>query len=116
MALSRRTLEEMEVGARQVAKNEGREDITPDYMEKVLNTYARYAQLLQWNRDGVIEIRRVRRATGHISETKIETEIIVGDNIFKDNNANVDGTWPTELMFAQIALAVAAGQGRKKDS
>lgn len=83
-------------------------------MEAVLNTQQRYLQLKQWERDGVIEIEmQTRYHTNAKDEPARSTLIRVGEHTFSDPIGEERGQWPSELLMAQVALAVMAGQGRK---
>jgi hypothetical protein len=111
MPLSEQTLAELDAGVRQLAKNAGAE-LPPEYMERVVATQARMAQLKRWEREGAITVEWSMRVSTSNKESAIKrTFIHVGPHTFNDIPAEEAGCFPSEVLIANIALALAAGEG-----
>lgn len=120
MALSDRTIEEMRAGALAVAKHAGANGLDEAYMEAMLRTQVRAAWLKTLAREGRIMIETVsenRHKVGHNGTQLVAYNVVhVGDNKFRDEVAELTGAWPSEVLTAQIVLALGAGEAEKDDA
>lgn len=114
MPLSEKTLAEMRAGAEAVARFAGANGLTPEYMEAMVRTQQRAAWLKDLEKLGHLRIERVARLRTNDKALEARTVVYVGDNTFEDPSAEMTGAWPSEVVCAQIALALTAGQGVKK--
>lgn len=112
--ITERTRQEMEAGARVVASNTGM--VTgPEYMDAVLRTADRYAQLQAWEAEGRL---RLVKQVGHDQygggTRERWVEVRIGRFTFDSRKPEYQaaGSFPSELMFAQIALALNAQQDK----
>ena len=116
MALSEKTLLEMEAGARALAKFNSDDLMSAEQMENTLKIAHRYAQYQKWERDGLISTEWILcypyivRENGRPQRFR---QIHCGSLVFTDRDAEEHGSFPSELLIAQIALALAAGQDKK---
>lgn len=121
MALSNRTLAEMRAGAEQIAANAGRE--FDGDMEKLLanltNVAERSDAIKRWEREGLLTIE-TRLSWDHRAEdtnagrTKaILHHITNGPTLEESAEALAFGGYPSELLVAQIALAIASCRGKE---
>jgi len=114
MPLSDRTLAEMQAGAKQVLRNQGSDEelFTPEYWQTVRNTQERMRALRVWERKGLIHIETIFEPDPlNTNKVKARHKIIhVGENKFEDYDAETAGSWPSEVMITEIALALAAGE------
>lgn len=116
MPLSQQTIDEMKAGMRQVAEHAGKDGVDPEYMAALIRTGIRANWLKTLERENKITITRVpRRDTGNKDCGRGEDVYVVhvGDNQFEDINGQMTGQWPSEVLVAQVALALAAGEGDK---
>lgn len=109
--LSARTIAEMKAGAETLAAHAGKNGIDPEYMEAMIRTQQRASWLKALEKDGKIKIERLIRqhsnSDRHIPPT---TVVHIGTETFDDVNAELTGSWPSEVLVARIAMALAAGQ------
>lgn len=119
MALSQKTIDEMKAGMSQVAANDGG-IISAEYMSAMIRTGVRAKWLRDREKEGKLRIVKVQR-----SQTNFKRE---GDNwvyevhmgkdhtlqVFLDDNACLMGSWPTEILMANVALALGAGIGQEE--
>lgn len=113
MPLSEQTIAEMKAGMGAVAKAEGRQ-IDSDYMDAMIRTGIRAKWLADQQKSGKIRIEKVvRRNTGGAKTPGDAFEFVVhvGLEQFTDPNACLLGYWPSEVLLAQVALALGAGVG-----
>lgn len=113
MPLSEQTIAEMKAGMGAVAKAEGRE-IDSNYMDAMIRTGIRAKWLKDREKAGQIRIEKVLRR--YTSGAKMpgdgfEFVVHVGLEQFTDPNACLLGYWPSEVLLAQVALALGAGVG-----
>ena len=109
MALSEKTILEMEAGARAVAKYNSDDPMSVEQMENTLKIAHRYAQYQKWEREGRISTYTLR---GDDRPQRFR-QIHYGSLVFTDRDAEEHGSFPSELLIAQIALALTAGQDKK---
>lgn len=116
MPLSEKTLDEMRAGALEVAKNAGAGFVDPAYMEAMIRTQQRAQFLKSLEQEGKIRIERVLRP--HTSDIEKrhgyngqKTLVWVGQHSFEDPSGELTGAWPSEVLVANVALALAAGEG-----
>lgn len=118
--ISDRTLAEMTEGARMNKVHAGDvTKITPEYMETIIRTQQRAAQIKAWEKSGHIRVEYAfRRNTGDKTEPLQSTIVHVklkggGETQFEDIEAQKNGAWPSEVLVANIALAIMANQGKE---
>lgn len=113
MGLSAQTIAEMKSGMTAVAKADGRE-VDPEYMDAMIRTGIRAKWLMDLQKAGKIKIEKVPRRNTSAVKTLGDTLVYVvhiGKETFEDVNACVTGAWPSEILTAQVALALGAGVG-----
>lgn len=116
MPLSEKTLAEMAAGAEAVAKHLGKSGIDPEYMESMVRTQQRAMFLQNLDREGKIRVERKTRPRTNdpMSGPQTTTVVHVGTNSFDDPSGEMIGAWPSEVLVAQVAMALAAGEGEKE--
>jgi len=109
---------EMAAGAQAVANQSGKV-LPADYMDAILRTADRHAQLKAWEAEGRIHIeKRVSYPPYDAAETGGLTvrwiEIRIGSKLkFDTRETEQDmGSFPSELLIARIALALEANQDK----
>lgn len=124
MPITDRTLAEMEAGARAVGKARDAATLgfSTDYMERLVNTQKRAAQLRAWDKEGFIKIEVV--STLKVASTPDGREhhipihrrvVYCGDSWFEDELLTEQlGGWPSEELTANVALAVMSGEHNRK--
>lgn len=110
--LSARTIAEMKAGAETLAAHAGKNGIDPEYMEAMIRTQQRASWLKALEKDGKIRIERMispqhLNTDRHIPAT---TVVHIGTETFDDVNAELTGSWPSEVLVARIAMALSSGQ------
>lgn len=119
MPFTEQTKQEMIAGARAVAAANGLHvTITPDYMEAVFNTQKRMAAIRAWEKEGVIAIEKRQTVATQQPGWPYQrfvtwTVVHVGPHEFEDRDAEMKGIFPSELLLAQVALCLAAGEAEK---
>lgn len=109
----------MEAGARQIAAAKG-EPLSPEYMDAVLRTQQRHAQLRRWENDGKVRVDHTwRYQNGNVRykhdglderDPGYSTIIVRPRNRdldavqFTDKEAEANGSFPSEVLIANIAL------------
>lgn len=101
MALIQKTIDEMTAGAKELARQRGESELPPGYMEAIIRTQQRRKLLTSWEKQGKITIERV-----------VYNRIHIGSLSFDDIDAEKVGGYPSEVLIANIALALDAGQGK----
>jgi hypothetical protein len=124
MPLSDKTLAEMEAGALALANQHGENALPPGYMEAMtgymeamIRRQERHRLLKAWEKEGKITVERVMRPT-RVNPEAIQMMtsynlIHCGDVIFDDVDAESRGAYPSEVLIANIALAISSGQCNK---
>lgn len=114
MAMSQRTAEEMTAGARLLAAKEGRV-LPADYMARLVETHTRAMALRRWEQLGLLRIERKR---DDYSDTPRSREAVMilhhvkeGPTFLEEPGVAETGGYPSELLTANIALAIAAMGG-----
>lgn len=102
----------MEAGARAAHKAAGA-PLSPTYMADIMRTQERMAQLKKWERDDKVKIEFATRYRTNTEEPIRATIVHVGELQFQDLHAQEVGSWPSEVLIAEIALALMAGQGNR---
>jgi hypothetical protein len=106
---------EMAAGAQAVANQSGKV-LPADYMDAILRTADRHAQLKAWEAEGRIQI--VKQVSYPPYDTKTGAtrwiEIRIGSKLkFDTRETEQDmGSFPSELLIAKIALALEANQDK----
>lgn len=122
MDVSEKTRLEMEAGARQLAVTNGT-DLPPGYMEAIVRTHERNAQLRRWETSGKIVVEHTKRyKSGNVSYKKDNARYGVDAGApetwhtiihvlpakdgpsFSDIEAEKVGAYPSEVLLANIAL------------
>lgn len=113
MAINARTLAEMEAGARALAQAQGRDADVSDLLYRVRTVAERHEALKRWERKGLIRIERTSETNLKSNQLEHRTLHHVKDGpTFEDSpEALTYGGYPSELLVAQIALAIAAVGG-----
>lgn len=113
MPITEQTRREMEAGARAVA-NISRSVLPPDYLEAVLRTADRHAQLMAWEAQGRLRIEKKTDWALYGTVTQRWIEISIGSKITYDTRETEQdmGSFPSELLIAKIALALEANQDK----
>lgn len=118
--ISDRTRAEMEAGALAVAKAAGKNSLPPGYMEALLKTQDRHKLFRQWEREGKIHVNRVATHSPYIDPSdgmppvQWRTVVRVLSRTrkeyatFTDEIAEAAGGFPSEVLIANIALALSA--------
>lgn len=114
MPITEQTRREMEAGAKAIANTSGYK-LPADYVDVVLRTADRHAQLMLWEAEGRIRIEKmtgVDPATGCVEARWLE--IRIGSKITYDTRETEQdmGSFPSELLIAKIALALEANQDK----
>jgi hypothetical protein len=112
MPLSDRTLAEMKAGAEKVAENNGTE-LDPGWLDRIVTIQDRMRVLRFWENKGIVRMERVTvpredDATGPINRV-VRRIVWVGPKSFTDEVAELNGCWPSELLIAEVTLAIDAG-------
>jgi hypothetical protein len=119
MDLAEKTRLEMEAGAKQLAVVNGK-PLSPEYMQAVIRTQERDAQLRRWIVTKKVKVEeptryqagtvRYKRDPGvnEPLEVKIHVMPEKGGPTFTDNEALHTGGYPSEILIANIALALQA--------
>lgn len=119
MDVSEKTRLEMEAGAKQLAVVNG-VDLSPDYLAAVLRTQERDAQLRRWIVDRKVRVEEPsRHQQGNVRyrndplEARVKEVTITvlpdrGGPSFTDTAALKSGGYPSEVLIANIALALQA--------
>lgn len=115
MALSAKTLAEMRAGALALAAHANKDGIDPAYMDAMIKTQQRAAFLRSLAQERKITIEKTPRPRSNDKTYGPPEQIVVyvGGEMFTDEIALMSGSWPSEALVAQVALAVAAGVGAK---
>lgn len=112
MPLTDKTIAEMKAGAEALAAQRG-ETLPPGYMEAMVRTQERHRLLKVWEKEGKIIIERVSRpykaAPDNIAMLTSYNLIHCGDQTFDDVEAEGRGAYPSEVLIANLALAIGAG-------
>jgi hypothetical protein len=113
MVLSEKTQAEMEAGALALAKKQGQDTLPSGYMDALLRTQSRAALLHLWERKGLLQVETViSYAYEPVTNAphKIVTMLYHVKNgpTFDDAQAALAGAAPSELLIANIALALQA--------
>lgn len=119
MPLSQRTIDEMKAGMAQAAAHGGGA-VTAEYMDAMIRTGMRAKWLRDREKEGKLKIVKVQR--GNTSAKKEGDnwvyEVHMGKGptlqVFLDDNACLMGAWPTEILMANVALALGAGIGQEE--
>lgn len=119
MDLSEKTRLEMEAGAKQLAIVNGT-PLSPDYLAAVVRTQQRDAQLRRWIVEKKVKVEEPTRhqqgnvryyndpALGLVKEVTITVLPHKGGPTFTDAEALKSGGYPSEVLIANIALALQA--------
>lgn len=117
--LSAKTLAEMEAGARVLAQIAGDANLPPGYMDSLKAVHSRNELLRRWERDGKVTIETTKRLSvpmegrsTHDWHSLYHVKCPNRDTVtFNDIPAERVGASPSELLIANIALALqAAGE------
>lgn len=112
--LSAKTIAEMKAGAEQAASHR-QQTLKPGELERLMNIYERQRTLVEWERRGWITIRKntkLQRMDNDDVKIRWTSYIVEGMDVeFEDRGAEELGASPSELLIAQVALALAS-QGR----
>lgn len=113
MPLSQRTITEMATGAEALAKATGEAGMDAEYVAALLRTQQRANFLKELEGEGKCRVEhRTRPRTNDPGSGPSKQRIVhVGDNMFHDDAAELNGCWPSEVLIANVVLALAAGQG-----
>lgn len=115
MDMAEKTRLEIEAGAKQLAIVNGT-PLTPGYMEAVLRTQQRDAQLRRWIIEKKVRVNeptrymqggvRYKREPGYKEATDVTIHVLPdkGGPTFTDTEALKNGGYPSELLIANIAL------------
>lgn len=100
----------MAAGARQLAEARGT-DLPPDYMDRIIRTQQRHAQLKRWETDGKVEVEHASILSHDKRSTinRIYVHVLKDKKrftAFEDLLAEQTGGWPSEVLVANIALAL----------
>lgn len=121
MPLSEQTIAEMRAGAASVAAHASKDGLDPAYMDAMIRTQQRAKWLRTQEASGKIRTERQTRANTNVKDTDprgvkfiSHTVVFVGTVMFTDEAAEETGGFPSEVLVAQIAMALAAGVGDKK--
>lgn len=107
--LSDKTKAEMAEGARQAAGFSAAH-LTPEYIEAVIRTQARLKQLKEWEKLGYVQIVHTRRYTSeNDQDNPTYKSIHCAGMTFMDIDAEKHGAFPSEVLIANIALAIKCG-------
>ena len=115
--LSEKTIAEMHAGALNVNKHAGEHGLNPQYMDAIIRTQQRANWLQTLERQNKISIVRTMRPHTNMKRDKNGAllyglyVIHVGEHKFTDILGEQTGTWPSEILTAQVALALGAGEG-----
>lgn len=115
--LSEKTIAEMKAGARCLAEQLTAGHVDPDYMAAMIRTQERAKCLRELERDGKIIIEQVTRRHTNVNKVQGGDGVLtyhvirVGKLEFRDEIGEMTGAWPSEVLVAQIVLALQAGQG-----
>jgi succinyl-CoA synthetase beta subunit len=114
--LSEKTRLEMEAGAKALATQSG-SALPPGYMDAIVRTHERHAQLRRWETSGKIRVEHTKRyKSGGVrykynDDTLAETwhtmiHVLTerGGPTFTDIDAEQSGAFPSEVLIANIAL------------
>ena len=122
MALSEQTIAELRAGAAAVAVHASKDGIDPAYMDAMIRTQQRARWLKTLEKEGKIRIVITQRMSMQKRDPvtnevlRAATHVVwVGEEQFDDPAGELVGAWPSEVLVAQIALALSAGVGDKKD-
>ena len=112
--LSGRTLQEIEAGARALAARRSDPALPFGYMEAIMRTAIRHGALRRWEQDGALQIETVTKPTNDTTGKKPMLESyrlyhVKDGPTFDDRFAEQNGTSPSELLIANIALAMGCG-------
>lgn len=117
MGMSEKTRLEMEAGARQLAVVRG-EDLSPEYMAAALRTQERDAQLRRWITGNKVKVLdparyiagtvRYKRDLMPDTPTHVVLKVLPDGPEFTDKEAEKNGGYPSELLIANLALALQA--------
>lgn len=117
MALSNRTLEEMTAGAAALAQHQGRQFHGKIDAEKLLeglkSVQERAAAIKRWEREGLltIETQSSFDHQQHGLKHSVLHHVKNGPTLAETPEALLCGGYPSELLTAQIALAIASCGG-----
>lgn len=101
--LSKKTLLEMNAGIEQLRKNGV--DLKPNHLKKMVRSRERRQLLDAWIGSRKVSKVPIEELHGHV------IGIRVGDQIFYDDEAALAGSYPSEVLIANLALALGAGVG-----
>lgn len=113
--LSEKTRLEMEAGAKALAVNNGIDEaLAPEYMAAIIRTQQRMRQLQIWENDRKVEIEYTSHMNVGRDGMQHRAYVHVLDangrrwTAFDDALAERCGGWPSEVLMANIALALQA--------
>lgn len=118
--LSQKTLDELAAGAAALAAQSARTTLSPERLKELVSVQERAACLRDWERKGWLTVYkppiRMLSDTGvrEIDPTVYKVRSSTGSDTlveFDDRVAEANGTSPSELLLANIALALV-GAGR----
>ena len=115
--LSEKTIAEMRAGAASVTSHAGEHCLDPTYMETLIRTQQRANWLQALECQNKISIVRTMRPHTNVKRDRHGVwltgmyVIHVGEHKFTDPLGEQTGTWPSEILTAQVALALGAGAG-----
>jgi hypothetical protein len=104
----------MAAGAAAVAAHARDVSVSPELIERAFATAERSKALCHWQSEGKCHIEQVIRPHTNMRIGRTFREVSVGGLKFSEPDVEQVGGWPSELLFAQIALAVTAGQWKKE--
>lgn len=117
MAITEKTRLEMEAGVRANMTHAGKKPRPHNVamrLENAMLRQERLAQIQAWQREGRIAVSAVMELAVASGLTPVQRIAVkVGDLQFTDPVAKTYGEWPSELLLANVALALEAGQDRK---
>jgi hypothetical protein len=118
MPLSEKTLAEMEAGALALAKQRGESELPPGYMEAMIRVQERHRLLKVWVEAEQITIECVIPPSHdpgmRLRPGQAYNIIHCGALTFDDISAEEHGMYPSELLIANLSLAIMSGQANKK--
>ena len=111
--VSARTLAEMEAGARALALAQGRDPDTTDLLGRIKSVADRHAAMQRWEKSGLLTIERTSETNYQSNRLEHRTlHHVKNGPTFEDTpEALMYGGYPSELLVAQIALAIQACAG-----
>jgi hypothetical protein len=116
MPLSDKTLAEMQAGALTLAIHRGEIALDPGYMEAMIRTQERAKLMKIWEAEGTIRIEHVINPVKPVPGIRPPSYKVIHCGIctFQDIDAEMSGGYPSEILVANIALAISSGEHKKK--